>query len=537
MTDPMDRHATPSVPPSRSPGHGTRALLALLAALLVAGPFVAAWHLDTAIRAVSAQESPPGTASTPATTPGAGTAVRQGPVVLAYHDIAPQSRSRYAVTPEVFEAQIAALARAGYRSLSSDEFLAYLRDGRTPAPRSVLLTFDDGTHGLWVHADRILAKYRMRAAAFLITGQVGRHRPYYLSWAEIERMHRSGRWDFQDHTHDLHHRAAANRRGRQVPALAHRLWLSGPGRGETAREYHERVERDLDRSLGEFAGHGLPRPRLFAFPFSEAALPARRTAADTGGSGARDRADRRFLVRALRARFAVRFTNVSGRPLPAGPRAAAEGQVQRLEVTRATGAADLLAAVARWAPVPPSACPAPLTEPEQWERTDGRPGAALAALTGTGRRPGGAGYASAAYRPMSSADWTGYTVRVTVDRLRGQDNSVALVVSDRSRDPVTVSLGHGLVRVLAGVGDGRREIARRAVQPGPSHRLTVTVGRDRTVVLVDGSGPIEHRAPRLRRGEATGGIAFSTRTGRTGVPFPRLTALTVAPAASPEGHR
>ncbi|MEK8172151.1 polysaccharide deacetylase family protein [Streptomyces sp. M19] len=66
--------------------------------------------------------------------------------------------------------------------------------------RSVYLTFDDGAQGLWRYADPVLARHRMRAAAFLITRHVGGRHSYYLSWDEVGRMARSGRWDFQSHT-------------------------------------------------------------------------------------------------------------------------------------------------------------------------------------------------------------------------------------------------------------------------------------------------------------------------------------------------
>ena len=51
-----------------------------------------------------------------------------------------------------------------------------------------MITFDDGTHGLWTHADKILERHGMHGVSFLITGNVGAKRPYYLSWQEIDRM-------------------------------------------------------------------------------------------------------------------------------------------------------------------------------------------------------------------------------------------------------------------------------------------------------------------------------------------------------------
>lgn len=522
MTAPRAQH--PSAEPARGTARAMRALLGLLALVLLAVPFHAVWSYDAHRQAVTAQEDPPGPSEAvgrarPGPAPTVPPAVRNAPVVLAYHDIGRGSRSRYTVTPRAFEEQIATLVRAGYRSLSSTEFLAFLSSGRTPAARTVFITFDDGTHGLWVHADRILAKYRMRAAAFLITGQVGRHRPYYLSWEEIERMEASGRWDFENHTHDLHHRAAVNRSGREAPALNNRLWLPDKRRKESRTEYRERVGKDLDLSLRTFAEHSLPRPRLFAFPFSEG----------PGVEG--DNTTGKELTDLLRSRFRVSLTNRSDRPLPAGSRAAAAGQVQRLAVTRATSTADLTAGLARFTQRRPADTPKPLEQPSQWQRTDGVGHTGLGVLTGRGPYPGPVGYAFAAYLPIASADWTGYTVSTTIDRLRAARNNVGLVVRDHSREPISVVLSAGHVRVLAGTGDARRQIAHRRLVSGPRHRLTVTVEEGRTVVLVDGSVRIQRNTPRgMTAGDASGGIALSTRNGDATSPYPRFTSMTITPA-------
>ncbi|MFD5649864.1 polysaccharide deacetylase family protein [Streptomyces sp. NPDC127039] len=158
---------------------------------------------------------------------------------------------------EHFDAQLCALRDAGYRT-------DFLRTGRTPGPRTVHLAFDDGTLGLWTHADPVLARYGMKAA-YLITGQMGTHRPYYLSWSEVERMARPGRWDFQAHTHLSHERAAVDAAGHERSVFTNRLWLADEGRVETSDECRRRVAADLDRSVRDLVRHALPRLRLFAY--------------------------------------------------------------------------------------------------------------------------------------------------------------------------------------------------------------------------------------------------------------------------------
>ncbi|MFB8116983.1 MULTISPECIES: polysaccharide deacetylase family protein [unclassified Streptomyces] len=496
-----------------------RALLGLLALTMVCAPFYGAWRYEDFRRAVTAQEAPPGPASGAAAAGADAESRRKGvaPVVLAYHDIGRVGGSRYTVTPEAFDAQLGALAAAGYRTLSSAEFVAYLRGGKAPGPRSVFLTFDDGTHGLWTHADRILATYGMRASAFLITRAVGSHRPYYLSWEEIDRMSRSGRWDFENHTHDLHRRSAVDAAGHTSSALTSRLWLPGARRKETEAEYRRRVENDLDRSIGDITRHGLPVPRLFAYPFSEAS-----------GHGPVPSVNR-TLRSALDARFVAALTNSSDRPLPAGRRAAAARQVQRLEVTAATGVEDLLAGVERWTAVSPDACPAPLARPQLWQRDDHSGDSGVGALTGVGPYPRGGKYAAAAYRPRSTADWSAYTVEAAVDRLRESVNNVGLVVRDGSLDPLVVAVSFSYVRLMDR-RDGRwHEIGRRKLTEAAAHRVEVTVDGDATVVVVDGMAKIKRVGTRVTGGDATGGFALSVRNGDPAGAWPRFTSLAVRP--------
>ncbi|AHV91758.1 polysaccharide deacetylase family protein [Bordetella holmesii] len=149
--------------------------------------------------------------------------------VLMYHHITPAG-GMIAATPEVFEAQIAALARAGYQSLSADQFAAYLAGAAVPE-KSVLITFDDGYLNNWVHAHPILAKHGMRAVIFLITGLIGdgparacsgqglplpadvdhdaskrliaegRADEVMLRWSEVQAMRQAGTFEFHSHTH------------------------------------------------------------------------------------------------------------------------------------------------------------------------------------------------------------------------------------------------------------------------------------------------------------------------------------------------
>lgn len=85
--------------------------------------------------------------------------------ILTYHVIAaPPPGAPFPglyVTPSLFAAQVAALARAGWRGVTLDEVLAYWRDG-TPLPRGrpIVLTFDNGYHSQYADALPVLRQHR-----------------------------------------------------------------------------------------------------------------------------------------------------------------------------------------------------------------------------------------------------------------------------------------------------------------------------------------------------------------------------------------
>jgi len=177
--------------------------------------------------------------------------------VLYYHRVN-RVDARLGITPELFAAQVRALAAAGWRSLHTDELLAGLA-GQPLPPRSLLITFDDGFADNLLYAFPALAAAGMKAVINLIAGRVWDGpvraepapgepplRPFdrankaslagdhadYLSTAEIKQLASSGLVEFGSHTMD---HAPAFRSGRAADfALSESLhWaremILGPG--------------------------------------------------------------------------------------------------------------------------------------------------------------------------------------------------------------------------------------------------------------------------------------------------------------------
>ncbi len=197
------------------------------------------------------------------------------PPVLCYHRIGgPAELGVTRVAKSVFARQMTTLARAGWKTLTLDQFAERLRPGhsafRTPHS-AFLLTFDDGYASLAEHVYPVLADVGFTATTFLITDYVGRlntwdvrytwDRLAHLDWDTIGRWQERG-FDFASHSAS-HARltwlsdveaAAELERSRQT--LRHRL-----GRQATravaypfgARD--ERIER-LARAAGYELGFG-----------------------------------------------------------------------------------------------------------------------------------------------------------------------------------------------------------------------------------------------------------------------------------------
>src|SRR5258706_10193890 len=121
--------------------------------------------------------------------------------VLCYHRSGgPLELGVTRVGRSTFARQMTALARAGWRTLTLDEFASPRTTHHTP--RTFLLTFDDGYASLAEHAYPVLADLGFTATTFLITDYVGKtntwdvrytwNRLKHLSWSQIEQWRARG---------------------------------------------------------------------------------------------------------------------------------------------------------------------------------------------------------------------------------------------------------------------------------------------------------------------------------------------------------
>jgi peptidoglycan/xylan/chitin deacetylase (PgdA/CDA1 family) len=95
--------------------------------------------------------------------------------ILMYHEIAArtETRSRLAVRPDSFAAQVRTLHDDGFRTLTAHELASALASEEQRVPeRAVVLTFDDGYADFHGQALPLLGEYGFSATVFVTTGWV-----------------------------------------------------------------------------------------------------------------------------------------------------------------------------------------------------------------------------------------------------------------------------------------------------------------------------------------------------------------------------
>ncbi len=124
--------------------------------------------------------------------------------ILMYHRIAtegPPDLKRWRVTPELFDAHMNALHRAGYQTITLAEWAEGLVQRRPVRGKRVLLTFDDGYSDFLSGAIRILRGHDFSATVFLVAERIGKTALWdaafgdcapLLSWEEIKSLQEIG---------------------------------------------------------------------------------------------------------------------------------------------------------------------------------------------------------------------------------------------------------------------------------------------------------------------------------------------------------
>jgi peptidoglycan/xylan/chitin deacetylase (PgdA/CDA1 family) len=148
--------------------------------------------------------------------------------ILMYHYIQDLPRAydqltfNLTVTPAHFTLQMQWLATHGYHSITFDDLRAYF-GGETDLPsKPVVITLDDGYRDLYTTAYPVLAKFGLKAVAYIVTSFV--NRPRYVTTSMILEMDRNG-IEIASHTVDHANIAHENVPEITYEVLAAKQWL------------------------------------------------------------------------------------------------------------------------------------------------------------------------------------------------------------------------------------------------------------------------------------------------------------------------
>ena len=145
----------------------------------------------------------------PTPNPAAAAAFRLHVPIFEYHRVKPfdgeGGYSRSLITPPpVFDAQLTALAAAGWKTITMGELGDDLRLGIVPPPKTFVITLDDGYEDGYQNAYPILVAHGFTATFFVIAGRIGTEG--YLTPFEIKRLAFYG---FEIGNHSFSHRDLA----------------------------------------------------------------------------------------------------------------------------------------------------------------------------------------------------------------------------------------------------------------------------------------------------------------------------------------
>mgnify|MGYP001574249320 FL=1 len=102
------------------------------------------------------------------------------------------------ITPDTFDAEIKTLKDAGYEFITIRDLADALDDKITFAPKSVILTFDDGYRDFYTDVFPILKKYQVKAVAFVVPNFLGS--PNNLDTWMLSEIAKSGLVEIGAHT-------------------------------------------------------------------------------------------------------------------------------------------------------------------------------------------------------------------------------------------------------------------------------------------------------------------------------------------------
>jgi peptidoglycan/xylan/chitin deacetylase (PgdA/CDA1 family) len=183
-----------------------------------------------------------------AAVPAAADQTAAGTPILVYHRFDPTRAGPTTVTTDVFESQLAWLARHRIQIVRLRDAVAGLSTPTTtPATRQTVLTVDDGHISVFTVLFPLIRKHGIPVTLFIYPSAIS-NASYAMTWDQLREMRASGLVDVQSHTY-WHPNFKAERRRRTPP------------------DYHAFVDNQLRRSKATLEARIAEPVDMLAWPF------------------------------------------------------------------------------------------------------------------------------------------------------------------------------------------------------------------------------------------------------------------------------
>ncbi|MBD2778540.1 polysaccharide deacetylase family protein [Iningainema tapete] len=109
--------------------------------------------------------------------------------ILMYHDILPEKKVFFDVTPQELEQHFQLIKESGATPISLDQLMNHLQTGMPLPEKPVLLTFDDGYGGHYEYVFPLMKKYGYPAVFSIYTKGIGNNvGRTHVSWENLKEM-------------------------------------------------------------------------------------------------------------------------------------------------------------------------------------------------------------------------------------------------------------------------------------------------------------------------------------------------------------
>ena len=170
-------------------------------------------------------------------------------VILLYHHVSDETPPSTSVSPAVFRQHLDYLDAGGYAVLPLSRILKTLASGGSLPDKAVAITFDDAYQSVLDKAAPLLKRHGWPFTVFVSTRAIDEGYHDYLSWDELRELITAGA-EIGNHGYSHAHLV------RQID-------------GESPRQWHARVEADIERARQELREQLGKTTNMFSYPFGE----------------------------------------------------------------------------------------------------------------------------------------------------------------------------------------------------------------------------------------------------------------------------